>query len=88
MDLHKESVGFSINIKAENEMEAVNVDSVIKTMKEVMKTPTVVDGAVMPDACPAGSVGTIPVGGVVATKNAIQLMVSKFQSSISQANDN
>ena len=40
-------------------------------MKEVMKTPTVVDGAVMPDACPTGHVGTIPVGGVVATKNAI-----------------
>ena len=25
----------------------------------------------MPDACPAGPPGTIPVGGVVATKNAI-----------------
>ena len=71
IDLHKKSVGFSVNIKAENEMEEVNVDSVIKTMKEVMKTPTVVDGAVMPDACPTGPIGTIPVGGVVATKNAI-----------------
>ncbi|MCG8576527.1 MAG: RtcB family protein [Flavobacteriales bacterium] len=71
IDLHKESVGFSVNIKAENDLEEVNVDSVIKTMKEVMKTPTVVDGAVMPDACPTGAIGTIPVGGVVATKNAI-----------------
>ncbi len=71
MDLHKAPVGFSVNIKAENEMEEVNVDSVIKTMKAVMKTPTVVGGAVMPDACPAGPAGTIPVGGVVATKNAI-----------------
>jgi RNA-splicing ligase RtcB len=40
-------------------------------MNEVMKTPTVVSGSVMPDACPAGPIGTIPVGGVVGTKNAI-----------------
>lgn len=69
--LHKDSVQFSVNIKAMNEMEEVNVDSVIRTMKEVMKTPTVIGGTIMPDACPTGSVGTIPVGGVVATKNAI-----------------
>ena len=71
LELHKESVGFSVNIKAESEVEETNVDSVIKTMQEVMKTPTVVYGAVMPDACPTGPVGTIPVGGVVAAKNAI-----------------
>jgi len=71
LELHKEAVGFAVNIIAENELEQSNVDAVINTMMEVMKTPTVVDGAVMPDACPAGPVGTIPVGGVVATKNAI-----------------
>jgi len=37
----------------------------------LMKTPTIVKGALMPDACPTGSPGTIPVGGVVAAKNAI-----------------
>ncbi|BBI90595.1 tRNA splicing ligase [Tenacibaculum phage PTm1] len=36
-----------------------------------MKTPTVVNGSVMPDACPTGELGQIPVGGVVVTKNAI-----------------
>ena len=40
-------------------------------MEELMKTPTLLEGAVMPDACPAGGKGTIPVGGVVAAKNAI-----------------
>jgi RNA-splicing ligase RtcB len=40
-------------------------------MNTLMKTPTLVDGAVMPDACPAGPEGTIPVGGVVVAKNAI-----------------
>tara|TARA_R110002074_G_C12467639_1_gene659951 strand:+ start:40 stop:1419 length:1380 start_codon:yes stop_codon:yes gene_type:complete len=59
------------NIKAENIEEVENLTSVIKTMSEVMKTPTVINGAVMPDACPTGGIGQIPVGGVVATRNAI-----------------
>lgn len=71
IELHEEPVDFAINIKAENELEEENVASVLNTMQEVMKTPTVVGGSVMPDACPAGSVGTIPVGGVVVAKNAI-----------------
>ena len=69
--LHEEPIPFSLNIAAENELEAENVESVSRTMTAVMRTPTVVDGAVMPDACPAGPVGTIPVGGVVAARNAI-----------------
>lgn len=69
--LHKEAKPFSINIKAENELEGVNVTSVVETMKTLMKTPTLVDGALMPDACPTGPNGTIPVGGVAVAKNAI-----------------
>ena len=46
---------FSINIRAENELEESNVTSVIDTMKELLKTPTLVNGALMPDACPTGS---------------------------------
>jgi RNA-splicing ligase RtcB len=71
LSLHDEPATFHVNIRAENDDEITNVDSVLKTMESVMKTPTVVDGAVMPDACPTGVIGTIPVGGVVATKNAI-----------------
>jgi len=71
IELHKKPVPFVINIKAENEQEEENVQSVIETMNEVMKTPTVVSGSIMPDACPTGIIGTIPVGGVVVTKNAI-----------------
>ena len=69
--LHVESIPFSINIKAENELEVTNVNAVVETMEELMKTPTLVDGAIMPDACPTGSKGTIPVGGVVVARNAI-----------------
>jgi len=71
IDLHDSPVEFSINIKAENELENNNVNSVLKTMEVLMKTPTLISGAVMPDACPAGPEGTIPVGGVAVAKNAI-----------------
>lgn len=70
LELHAEPIPFMKNIKAENELEQENINSVINTMNIVMKTPTVVAGAIMPDACPTGA-GTIPVGGVVVTKNAI-----------------
>lgn len=71
VDLYSHSMSYSINIKAENELEESNVNSVLESMDILMRTPTLVDGAVMPDACPAGPKGTIPVGGVVAAKNAI-----------------
>lgn len=59
------------NIEAETEEEINNIERVFNTMNELMKTPTAVNGAVMPDACPTGKVGQIPVGGVVVTKDAI-----------------
>lgn len=69
--LHEKPLEFSINIKAENELEEDNVSKVINSMQTLMKTPTLVDGAIMPDACPTGPDGTIPVGGVAVAKNAI-----------------
>ena len=69
--LLEESANFSINIKAENELEETNVNAVVNSMEVLMKTPTLVNGAVMPDACPTGPAGTIPVGGVAVAKNAI-----------------
>lgn len=69
--LHKTAIPFAINIEAENELEEANVSSVVETMEELMKTPTLVNGAIMPDACPTGGKGTIPVGGVAVAKNAI-----------------
>ena len=67
----KKPIDFYKNIRAEDEEEITNVESVISTMNELMKTPTIEKGAVMPDACPTGEIGQIPVGGVVAAKNAI-----------------
>ena len=71
IDLHAEAIPFSVNIKAENELEETNVNSVVESMNTLMRTPTLVKGAIMPDACPTGPVGTIPVGGVAVAKNAI-----------------
>lgn len=68
---HDEAKPYHKNIKAENELEKINVDSVLKSMDVLMKTPTLVSGAVMPDACPTGPPGHIPVGGIAVAKNAI-----------------
>ena len=65
-----EHVSFYKNIRAETEEEIANVESVIATMEQLMITPTLTGGAIMPDACPTGE-GQIPVGGIVIAKNAI-----------------
>lgn len=67
---HEKPLEFYKNIRAENEEENGNVEMVIRDMNLLMVTPTIIKGAVMPDACPTGE-GQIPVGGVVVAKNAI-----------------
>ncbi|MGI9423051.1 MAG: RtcB family protein [Hyphomicrobiaceae bacterium] len=59
------------NIRAETELEQDNVTKVFETMEALVTVPTITAGAIMPDACPAGAVGTIPVGGVAVAKGAI-----------------
>ena len=59
------------NITASSEDERNNVEAVRATMSELMRTPTMVSGVIMPDACPSGGLGTIPVGGVATARNAI-----------------
>ncbi|MCC6982785.1 MAG: RtcB family protein [Bauldia sp.] len=66
-----DTLAYRMNIRAEEPHEAANVAAVEATMRELMRVPTVVAGAVMPDACPAGPVGTIPVGGIIAAKDAV-----------------
>lgn len=56
------------NIRADDTAEQDNVEKVNATMRELVRTPVVRAAAIMPDACPAGPVGTIPVGGVVASE--------------------
>ncbi len=71
IDPHEKTVPYHKNIRAESVEEEENVAAVFQSMNELMKTPTITTGAVMPDACPTGAKGQIPVGGVVAATNAI-----------------
>ena len=65
-------LAYTLNIRAEAPEEADNVAAVERHMADLMRVPTLVAGTVMPDACPSGAApGTIPVGGVVAARNAI-----------------
>lgn len=67
---HPEPIPFYQNIKAENDEETDNLRMVVESMQHLMKTPTLIGGAIMPDACPTRE-GQIPVGGIVIAKNAI-----------------
>ncbi|MEL6695719.1 MAG: RtcB family protein [Bacteroidota bacterium] len=71
IDPYTQPLPYFKNLRAAHASEQDNVQKVFATMDKLMTTPTVVGGVVMPDACPTGKVGTIPVGGVVAAKNAI-----------------
>ena len=62
------TVPFFSNIEADSPEETANVEAVSRSMAELMRTPVIRAGAIMPDACPAGPPGTIPVGGVVASE--------------------
>ena len=59
---------FHENILAETPEEHANIEKVRQTMAELMRTPVIKAGAVMPDSCPAGGPGTIPVGGVAVSE--------------------
>lgn len=64
-------LAFEENIRADHPDEEDNIAKVRETTTALMRVPTIEAGAIMPDACPAGPVGTIPVGGVAAARNAI-----------------
>ena len=65
-------LGYRLNVRPESPHEAENIAAVERHMRELMRVPTIVAGAIMPDACPSGSApGTIPVGGVIAARDAI-----------------
>ncbi|MBK4215101.1 RtcB family protein [Paracoccus caeni] len=59
---------FSLLADATDDDEQANLDAVSTTMQELIRTPVVRGAAAMPDACPAGPVGTIPVGGVISSE--------------------
>lgn len=68
----EEPVTFSEAIAATCDEDEANIAAVRRQMGQLLRTPVIESGAVMPDACPAGvSEAVIPVGGAIAVKNAI-----------------
>jgi tRNA-splicing ligase RtcB (3'-phosphate/5'-hydroxy nucleic acid ligase) len=65
------STSLIVNMESTTVEDIDNTNNCIETMEEVTKTPTIRKAVLMPDACPAGPSGTIPVGGVVAAEGAI-----------------
>ena len=70
LELLENPVDYQMNILPTNADELSNIESVKKTMDLIMRTPTVLKGSIMPDACPTGA-QNIPVGAVVSTINSI-----------------
>ncbi len=63
---------FGEAIEATCEADEENLAGVRRFMRQLMRTPVIEAGAVMPDACPAGGAeATIPVGGAISVRNAI-----------------
>jgi RNA-splicing ligase RtcB len=59
-------------IRGENDVEIKNIAAVRRQMQELLRTPVIEAGAVMPDACPVGGgEAVIPVGGAIAVRDAI-----------------
>lgn len=71
--MREKSAPLAEAITADTKEEKVNVELVRKKMHELLKTPIISRGAIMPDACPVGGSepAVIPVGGAIAVENAI-----------------
>jgi tRNA-splicing ligase RtcB (3'-phosphate/5'-hydroxy nucleic acid ligase) len=68
---HATPAPFDLFITAESADEQSQIDQIVAGFSELMRTPTVIQGVLMPDACEAGPKGTIPVGGVAIADRAI-----------------
>lgn len=50
INLHSTAAELAVDIKVENELKATNANSVLESMQVLMRTPTVVNDGVIPDA--------------------------------------
>ncbi len=70
--LRDQPIAFGEAIAATNEVDEKNIAAVRRVMNELLTTPVIEGGAIMPDACPAGpGTAVIPVGGAISVRNAI-----------------
>ncbi len=70
--LREEPAPLALAIDTGTAEEISNLAAVKRQILDLLRAPVVEAGALMPDACPAGpGIATMPVGGVIAVKNAI-----------------
>jgi tRNA-splicing ligase RtcB len=70
--LREQAIPFAEAIEATCGADEDNLAGVRRFMRQLLRTPVIEGGAVMPDACPAGAgEATIPVGGAIAVRQAI-----------------
>ena len=67
MEMRPDAAPLSEAIEITGEADEQNVGAVRRLMDELLRTPVIERGAIMPDACPAGVArATIPVGGAIS----------------------
>jgi tRNA-splicing ligase RtcB len=72
VEMRDEPLEWNRFITPSSDDERANLVGVETQMNELMRTPVVVAGAIMPDSCPAGiQKAMIPVGGIIKTVDAI-----------------
>jgi tRNA-splicing ligase RtcB len=72
LQMRAEAAPLAEAIAATSAQDEQNIGAVRRYMDQLLRVPIIQRGAIMPDACPAGSaVANIPVGGVVAVEDAI-----------------
>lgn len=64
----REAQAVEVLAEAQTPDEEANIAAVAATMRELSRTPVVKAAVALPDACPAGPMGSITVGGVVASE--------------------
>ena len=70
--LREKPVGCAEAISPESTEEEKNLQTARQSFQDLLRCPLVEKAALMPDACPAGrQPGDMPVGGVIAARNAI-----------------
>lgn len=70
--MRAEAAPFGEAISAANAEERDNVEKVRRQMNQLLRSPVISAGVILPDACPAGmDEAVIPVGAAVVAENAI-----------------
>lgn len=84
-------VDLFINTSADTPYEKSNLQDAISTIEPILHCPKVISATFLPDVCPAGPVGSMPVGSVVVSRaihpnmHSADICCSVFLSKVSSS---